>query len=87
MAILAVLNFEDILKSQLHGTLDFNIRGTDPRDGTPWGLVFVVDFHVDCPIVVIVVVVVVVIVVIVAVAVVMEVSSCGRGLTVVVGSI
>ena len=38
MAILAVLNFEDILKSQLHGTLDFSIRGTDPRDGTPWGL-------------------------------------------------
>ena len=38
MAILAVLDFEDILKSQLHGALDCIIRGTDPRDGTPWGL-------------------------------------------------
>ena len=35
VAILAVLDFEDILKSQLHGALDFIIRGTDPRDGTP----------------------------------------------------
>ena len=38
VAILAVLDFEDILKSQLHGALDCIIRGTDPRDGTPWGL-------------------------------------------------